>query len=398
MLIGRLADLDATKLAQLKNTLGESSTLDFKSELPKTSEGGSREYLKDLCAFANAQGGDLVFGVVEQNGVAVDAPGIEVADPGAEQDRLEQIACSDGIEPRLPRPEFCRIEVSAGRFVFVVRVYQSWIGPHRVSFRGHGHFYARGATTTFPMSVQQLREAFTAAESRIERIREFRVERLRQIGGNLPVRLLQTDRDTRNAPSLAVLHLVPLQSFAPASRSLDVVGESEKIRKFIPITFRENEGSSRLNLEGRVNFAGQTGSKPAEYQAYTQVYRSGCVEAVWVLSSYRVEEHQFECIYPFEGPLREAIGRYIKVLGDLGISPPVYGYLTLLRVRGKHLAFDRSQSDQMFDRNQIDLPEVVIDPLDAPVDDIVRPMLDVLWNSVGHERCPRYDQTGKWIE
>jgi hypothetical protein len=180
--------------------------------------------------------------------------------------------------------------------------------------------------------------------------------------------------------------------------SLDVVRESEKIRKLIPVTFRENDGSSRLNLEGRVNFAGQTGRNPAEYRAYTQVYRSGCVEAVWALSSRRIEEHQFECIYPFEGPFREAVAGYAKVLGELGISPPVYAHLALLRVSGKHLAFDLSrQSDQTFDHDLIDLPEVVIDPLDAPVDDIVRPMLDVLWNAVGHERCQRYDESGKWL-
>ncbi len=398
MLIGKLTELDARTLARLKDTVGESTTLDFKQELPERSHAGSREFLKDLCAFANTHGGDLVFGIVEQHGVAAEVPGIEVADPGAEQDRLEQIACSDGIEPRLPRPELCRIGLSTGRFVFVVRISQSWIAPHRVSFQGHGHFYARGATTTFAMNVQQLREAFTAAESRIERIREFRAERLRQIGGNIPVRLLQTDRDTGNAPSLAVLHLIPLQSFAPASLNLDVARESGKIRKFVPITFRENDGSSRLNLEGRVNFAGQKGSKPAEYRAYTQVYRSGCIEAVWALSSRRVDEHQFECIDPFEGLLREAVARYSKVLGEVGISPPVYGYLTLLRVSGKHLGLDRSQqSTETFDHNVTDLPEVVIDSLDAPVDDIVRPMLDVLWNAVGHERCPRYDESGKWI-
>jgi Putative DNA-binding domain len=399
LLIGRLIELDATTLARLKNTMGESTTLDFKRELPERSHNGSREFLKDLCAFANTHGGDLVFGIVEQNGVAVDVPGIEAADPGAEQERLEQIACSDGIEPRLPRPEFCRIEVGTGRFVFVVRVSQSWTAPHRVSLQGHGHFYARGATTTFAMNVQQLREAFTAAGSRIQRIREFRAERLRQIGGNVPVRLLQTDRATGMAPSLAVLHLVPLQSFAPASLSLDVARLSEKIRKFYPIRFSENDGSSRLNLEGQVNFAGQVGSKPAEYRAYTQVYRSGCVEAVWALSSRRVEEHQFECIYPFEGDLREAVERYKNVLGELGISPPVYCYLALRRVSGKHLELGRSQqSDETFDHDVIDLPEVFMDPLDAPVDDIVRPMLNVLWNAVGHKRCPRYDNSGKWVE
>lgn len=398
MLTGRLTELDTAALEGLKNTASESATLDFKRDLPKGNEADRREFLKDLCAFANTQGGDLVFGVAEENGVVVDVPGIETSDPGSDQERLEQIACSDGIEPRLPGPEFYRVELSNGRSVFVVRVPQSWMAPHRVSFKGHGHFYARAATTTFAMNVQQLREAFTAAESRIQRIREFHAGRLNQIGGNIPVRLLQTDVETKNAPSLAVLHLVPLQSFTPAVRILDVAHESDKIRRFTPITFKKLDGSFRLNLEGRVNFAGFTNRKPEEYRAYTQVYRSGCVEAVWVLRSRRVEERQFECILPFEGHLRAALAEYAKVLQELGISPPVYAYLALLRAGGKHLIVDRyEQSSENFDRSTIDLPEVIIDPLDVPVDDIVRPVLDVLWNAVGHERCPRYDKSGKWV-
>ena len=30
------------------------------------------------------------------------------------------------------------------------------------------------------------------------------------------------------------------------------------------------------------------------------------------------------------------------------------------------------------------------------VDNILKPMLDMIWNAVGHEKCPRYDANGKW--
>lgn len=397
MIPGPLKNVDKMTLLGLKQSgTSESTALDFKLELPDRTAGGSKEFLKDLSAFANTQGGDLVFGVQQDEGIVVDVPGVEVQDPDAEQNRLEQIALSDGIEPRLPTPEFQKVEISTGRYVFLIRVPQSWNTPHRLSFQGHGHFYARGAATSFAMNVQQLREAFVATEARIQRIVKFRDDRLRFVGGNAPVRLVQTDPESRNAPSLVVLHLAPLQSFTNSRP--EVMKATTILRQFTPLGYRENDGTSRPNLDGRVNYAGRTGDRPAEYWSYTQIFRNGCVEAVRALPSRRVEEHQFDAIHPLEGNLRVAIPRYLESLRSLGFSSPIYLFLSLRRVMGKHLTYDRRQSEETFDSEHVTLPEIEIESLDTPVDDVLRPVLDVLWNAVGHDTCPRYDEQGRWLE
>ena len=65
---------------------------------------------------------------------------------------------------------------------------------------------------------------------------------------------------------------------------------------------------------------------------------------------------------------------------------------------GKHLTYDRRQSEETFDSEHVTLPEIEIESLDTPVDDVLRPVLDVLWNAVGHDTCPRYDEQGRWLE
>ena len=56
-----LADLEDL----LANTVGESRTLEYKSQLNLRSREERIELLADITAFANTAGGDLLFGVTE---------------------------------------------------------------------------------------------------------------------------------------------------------------------------------------------------------------------------------------------------------------------------------------------------------------------------------------------
>jgi predicted HTH transcriptional regulator len=43
----------------------ESQTLDFKRTIPGKDDRSKNEFLKDVCAFANGNGGDLLYGIDE---------------------------------------------------------------------------------------------------------------------------------------------------------------------------------------------------------------------------------------------------------------------------------------------------------------------------------------------
>lgn len=276
------SELRAITLATIENLkrngVAESTTLEYKSELPGTSDEQRREFLKDVSALANTAGGDLLLGVTEKDGLIVDILGIEIPSPDKTILDLEQ-RIRDGIEPRLrPNPQFHTFEIAAGKRVLVIRVGQSWNSPHRVTFKGHGHFYGRGSAGSYAMNVQQLRDAFTASATMIEKIRAFRNQRvdavLRQF--QLPVPLQDEGRP------VLILHLVPLAAFA-SRFAIDIAAQSDRLRDFSPIGFQPRDGTSRLNLDGRVNYAGHDREKDPRWESYTQLYRSGIVEGVEVL-------------------------------------------------------------------------------------------------------------------
>ena len=70
MLTAELDRIDEALLHQICEDRVREGQVDFKKELPSKDERGKAEFLKDVCAFANADGGDLVYGVLDEDGRA----------------------------------------------------------------------------------------------------------------------------------------------------------------------------------------------------------------------------------------------------------------------------------------------------------------------------------------
>jgi predicted HTH transcriptional regulator len=124
MLLKDLSDVSLQDVQVLcDNHVLESRSLDFKATAIDRGDRGKREFLADVCALANASGGDLILGVKEKEGAADEVCGIEVADQDDERLFLTNLV-RGGLEPRYsgldtkwlpirPRPN---IRVTRGHF------------------------------------------------------------------------------------------------------------------------------------------------------------------------------------------------------------------------------------------------------------------------------------------
>ena len=113
------------------NQVRELRLIEYKRELPGRSERDKKEFLADVCSFANAAGGDLMYGIAESGGTPQHLVGITTDDVDAEISRLEG-SIRDGIRPRIPgiKPQPVRLE--NGEHVLVLRVPRSFARPHVV--------------------------------------------------------------------------------------------------------------------------------------------------------------------------------------------------------------------------------------------------------------------------
>jgi hypothetical protein len=390
MIPKRLEDIGEADIDHLlANSVTEGKSVEYKKDLPGNSDGDKKEFLADVSSFANTSGGDLIFGVEEAHGVPTGIPGVVFSDPDAEVLRLDSII-SDGLEPRIRFGT--RVIQRGGKLpVLIIKTERSWIGPHRVVFKGHDKFYARNSAGKYPMDVLELRSAFTLAGSVTEQVRQFRSDRLTRLHNNkTPVTLTA-------GSSRTVLHCIPLESFS-RTVEYDVLKYSQPPQtvNFPPI-ITGSGWSQRINLDGIATYCGGVNGS----MAYTQLFRNGIVEAV---ESYwlNIDRSGGTRILPHLAVEREMLkylGKLFDIQKDLGVNPPIAVALTLTETRGLEMAsemypFDRGS--QIAEDNLV-LPETVVESFDESPGKILRPLFDLIWNACGYAKSKNFDDHGNWI-
>jgi hypothetical protein len=156
------------------------------------------------------------------------------------------------------------------------------------------------------MNVQQLRDAFTNSTLVAERVRGFRENRVSKIvQGNIP-------GPRQEGLPKVVFHLVPLEAFAKVRR-IDIASAWDRLRDFGPLGFVPRDGTSRLNLDGRVNFADSDADRNPRWWSY--------VQAIANLNVLTRQERRI--ISPqYEGHLRQAVPNYLHLLQGLSVDGP----------------------------------------------------------------------------
>jgi hypothetical protein len=374
-------------LALVANKEPERRTLDFKRDLPGTTDADRRELRADMTSFANANGGDLVFGVDEANGVAVAVPGLEVSDIDAAIRQIEQTVQS-GVDPRIPGFKSHEVSMPDTGPVIVVRVPRSWRGPHLVRINDTFRMYGRNSKGKYIFDATEIRSAFSLADELPQRVRRWRDDRLAAIiGGASPVPLIPGAK--------LIVHLVPLESLTSGSQ---VSVESMKAfgQHFPPLC--DSGGRSRINIDGLVKSAGWDANAGGA-EAYCQVFRSGRVEAVsgtivqggshrGAIGSQWIVDEVVECVEQYR----------IGLLG-CGVSPPYLILSALSGAQGAILAVGQrlgAFDQHPVDRDLVVLPEVLLETHDSEMRSALRPIFDGLWNACGWERCFDYAPGGEW--
>jgi hypothetical protein len=383
MLVSRLDRVDSSFLAQVCADRMPEGSVDFKRELPAKDDRGKAEFQKDVCAFANAEGGDLVYGVVDEDGRAKEMSPIYSEASDAACRRLGQLADS-GIEPRISGLRFRPVEVPGG-FVLVVRVPPSFDAPHSFPSGSGRRFVVRRGTHTSDLTYQELRSAFDRTGSLAERARRFREVRTDEIAARL-VSIAMVD-----GPFMA-FHCVPIAAIAGrAGIDLMAIGFDD----FSALSGADWGGcSSRFNFDGKLVYSGQP-----PHPAWVQVFRSGSLEFARTAKVLMADEPLIPSTVVARFA-RESAMKALDACRKWNVTGPAVMGLSLVGLSGYRLALGRrymSMYSTESDRDRYVLPVEWIERMDiAEADDFVRPMLDVFWQAYGQSRCMEYDETGSW--
>ncbi len=142
--------------------LCEGRTIEFKRCLPGNGRDEIKEFLNDVTALANANGGDIIFGIEDRSGIASAVVPIEATKREDELLRLENIA-RDSIEPRIFGLHMRWIKMDSETGVIIIRTPSSILAPHRANGAAGGRYFNRNSQGSYEMDSHELRQAFIAS-------------------------------------------------------------------------------------------------------------------------------------------------------------------------------------------------------------------------------------------
>jgi hypothetical protein len=374
----------------IDSEVSESLTLDFKEELPSPGTDDKREFLYDIAALANQAGGDLVYGLADRRGqdkqstgIADRFAGLRLTNAQTEIARFSSLI-RDGIAPRLSGVAMQHICCSDGD-VLVVRVPHSRSRPHMVTFGGVNKFLGRAPTGKYPMSVDEIRRAFSEQRElgeTIARWRSHRAELASSNGG--PINF---------ASDVTMLfHVIPASAFDREVLSQSwVVPQQDKLRIYVP----HGATNFRYNGDGYLATA-QINPKSGAY-GYAQMFRSGIMEYADSNCLFTAPHSDSPLVLGQEIE-RQIVNCYEDAVARMrkdGRSGALFVGFSLVGVAGKRFFSNYRQmvgtQRPPIRESILTSPETFVDlsePEDHPYQNTLLPLVDTMWQVAGWEGTP----------
>ena len=379
--------------------LAEHFYLDYKETLYAKNDNGRKEFLLDICMFANAQGGVLLIGIPEERdeqGRHTGKPdraaplGIEVENPEPILQAYDA-SITDSIEERLS-VESRPIPASNGRYVLAFRVPNSVNKPHCVRHKGHVYFPSRRQRHRYYMDVREIKElAMTTAslqeraEQAIYKTLEFEV---RVRGGNdivIGIGLM---------PVFSRNFLINLSS----NHIRDTV------RNFSVFPREESYPSIQYTYGGlKRSDDGKFSSYPPETM---KLRRNGLISLrTHVPLNLSLKEAETPSFYPVQ--IDWLIRRFISRAKELYVIAELYAPVVLgvrLAIPGNFAALYEIARVPTYQDRRVNVGSqnhyygpLVIDDLYGPPEKLMAPICHHIHQTFGQKRSPCFDEGGNWI-
>lgn len=367
------------------NRTSEGKHLEYKECLDLDKDSDKKELCADISSFANAGGGDIIYGIKEKRennkptGLPEAVLGIDKANIGAEILRIDQVIKA-GIEPRIPSVQIVSIEGFPKGPVLVVRIGKSWISPHMI--RESGRFFSRTSQGKYPLDVVEIRSAFADGGQTEKRIKDFVNERIAKVIANeTPVSL--------NDGAQVLLHMIPLSAFREKRDCFHLASKLQIRPMHADYGF-----TPRINLDGVLSFQNAGDEKAF---GYTQVYRNGIIETIdSMLLNTNAKLIPRSHV---EKEIVKTFTEYLPMIDQLELDYPLVCILTLIGVRG--FTFSLRPRAYLRDKHEIDrdvviAPDVVLNERPAKPASSLKPIFDAIWQAAGFPKSPNYNEKGEW--
>lgn len=381
----------------IQNAVVENRVLDYKQALPGDTDRDKIEFLADVSSFANASGGHMIYGLADKRdpqGRNTGTPhymGLGEVNFDQQRQRIENILLN-GVAPKIAGIQFKEVGGFDNGPVMMLYVPRSWASPHMVKYKSCHRFYSRNSSGKYLLDIDEIRGAFAQTEALAERIREFRLQRVAKLTeGETPVLLL---------PGLKyVLHIIPFGAFKSGTLldlSVFIFPREEKL----PLVYWGGQTHTKYNFEGVVTSRMVGHDWKEKTYVYTQMFRNGIIEAVWMPYNPNVEGHVEKGIcVDYERSVASSIKEFFGKQKRLGIAPPICIMISLLETKncavtvrtvGAHT--NPVPGSLLVKEEKLLLPELIFESFEVDVEKEMKPVFDIVLNAAGTGRTEIQDE------
>ena len=323
------------------------SILSISNEKKKEKQLAIAEFRSDVCAFANAHGGYLIYGIREDGkGIPLEIRGISIANDDTDEFDLRIKNWLRVINPRIPNIMTHYIKLGNEKYVVVLFVHHDSFFPYiHLENEKDYRFYKRTGNSNTTVSYSEMRSMFSQSMVIGKEIEIFRSERIDYFYS-------QADDLNSSFSKFMLLHIIP-EKFLDSNfnQPLFVLDRKGTVFDFIFRDFGCPNGSVPM-VEG-LRFSGYNGI------AEGRLLNNGIAEFFYSVSSYLKDNagrfpHGFFPWDEFWGMIEKAIRNYLKMLSKLFPSETLYIGVSVIGC--KKVATDRygySDHSGMIDREKL---------------------------------------------
>ena len=188
----------------------ESEYIDYKENFAfleiedKTAKNGKKvEFRNDVCSFANAEGGYLVYGIKEKQGTVSEIIGITIPKNDTDKFELQRRNDLQPIFPRVPNIKFSFIPLQSGKHVVVMYIKHDSVAPYtQIENQVNYKFFKRAGNEKVTMTYAEIRNMFNDSIALDKEIEKYRKERLHFYGE-------QSEEHNDYYSKFLLLHVIP---------------------------------------------------------------------------------------------------------------------------------------------------------------------------------------------
>lgn len=373
----------------IDNKVPETAILDYKRECKLGAEQDKTEFIYDVTAFYNTEGGCIVFGLEEEKDEAGKNTGIPKLPTtpinvlNYDQLKLQIEDCiKQTTSPSIVNLAFSPLFEIEGSNMFILGIPKSTNLPAMVTYKWSGRFYKRKSTGKYQVDTYELSDLFTRNLIAQNEVMAFVRQRREEVLNDIFWPQISSENGL-------LMHIVPVSHF------------HEIIKEFSETAFRNNaisllkppgsEGYDyRYCFEGLHTYISL--QRPdITVTRYALLFRNGAIESYTNMVFSKQEGKYPTGLYTAEflKILKQQVENAFKFFNHYSIEPQYYLTIYLNNVyKFELITHESSVRRTNWKKNYLEFPGIFFTREVTSIKRQVKQVADILWQTAGLNECP----------